>query len=64
MGYAVVIVRTIVWLAGTRLNQGIRTALGFVLAASVGVAIFVAVYLSRDFVSSNFGFHHLRELFH
>jgi hypothetical protein len=64
MGYAILAFRTIVWLGGTRLNQAFRTALGVVLAASVGIAIFLGVYLSRDFVSSNFGFHHLRELFH
>jgi len=64
MGYGVLAFRAIVWLSETGLGRKIKDALGFILAASVGVAIFLAAYVSRDFVSTNFGFHHVRELFH
>jgi hypothetical protein len=63
IGYGVLALRSIVWLSGTGLGQQAKDTLGFILAGSVGVAIFVAAYLARDFVSTNFGFHHLRELF-
>ena len=63
LGYAAFALRLVVWLGKTGLNRNIKSALGFILAASVGVAIFITAYLSRDFLSTNFGFHHIRELF-
>jgi hypothetical protein len=64
IGYGVLALRSIVWLSETRFNRNVKSVLGFILAASVGVVIFIAAYLSRDFLSTNFGFHHIRELFH
>jgi hypothetical protein len=64
IGYGVLALRSIDWLSETGLNRNIKNALGVILAASVGVAIFIGAYSSRDFLSTNFGFHHIRELFH
>jgi hypothetical protein len=64
LGYGVLALRSIAWLSGTGLGRETKSALGFILAASVGVAIFLAAYFSRDFVSTNFAFRHIRELFH
>jgi hypothetical protein len=64
MGYGVLALRSIVWLSKTGLDRNAKSALGFILAVSVGVAIFLAAYLSRDFLTTNFGFRHIRELFH
>src|SRR5450631_3045 len=54
MGYGVLALRSIVWLSKTGLDRNAKSALGFILAVSVGVAIFLAAYLSRDFLTTNF----------
>jgi uncharacterized membrane protein len=64
LGYAAFALRSIIRANKTGLNGNVKSAVGFILAASVGVAIFITAYLSRDFLSTNFGFHHIRELFH
>ena len=63
LGHSAFALRSIIWLNKTGLDRNVKSALGFILAASVGVAIFITAYLSRDFLSTNFGFHHIRELF-
>jgi hypothetical protein len=64
IGYGVLALRSIVWLSETTVNRNIKGVLGFILAASVGFVIFIAAYVSRDFLSRNFAFHHIRELLH
>jgi hypothetical protein len=59
LGYGIFIWRSIVWLRNTALARNVKGSLELILAASVGVAIFVTAYLSRDFLSTNFGFRHL-----
>jgi hypothetical protein len=58
-GYGALALGLIAWLSKTGLSQNFQSALGCILAASVGVAIFMTAYLSRDFLSTNYGFRHL-----
>jgi hypothetical protein len=59
LGYGAFALRLIAWLSKTGLDRIFKSALGCILAASVGVAIFITAYLSRDFLSTNYGFRHL-----
>jgi len=59
LGYGALVWRLIVWLSSTGLDGHVKSGLQIILAVSVGVAIFITAYLSRDFLSTNFGFRHL-----
>lgn len=59
LGYAAFALGSIIRVNKSGLNGNVRSVVGSILAASVGVAIFITAYLTRDFLSTNFAFRHL-----
>jgi hypothetical protein len=54
-GYAYLVVRALIWLGGRPLSPSVRFLLGGSLVVSVGVFVFLLVYVAQHRLSAEFG---------